>query len=81
MASQPDAHSALARPSGIRTERHERSIPVPLFADSARKASPDQRDTHDVGEYAPEIDLSAEQEGAHGELLLWRQPTNEEDAV
>src|SRR6185295_15621881 len=71
-----DAHSALGGPSGIRTERQERSIPVPVFADSARKASPNRRETHDVGEYAPEMDLSAEQEGAHGELLLWRQPPN-----
>ena len=76
-----DAHSALGGPSGIRTERHERSIAVPVFADSARKASPNRRETHDVGEYAPEMDLSAEQEGAHGELLLWRQPPNKDEAV
>jgi hypothetical protein len=52
-----------------------------VFADSARKAGSNRRETRDVGEYAPEMDLSAEQEGAHGELLLSRQPTNKDDAV
>jgi hypothetical protein len=56
-------------------------IPVPVFADSARKATIDNRATHDIGEYAPDMDLSAEQEGAHGELLLWHQPTNQGDTV
>ena len=36
---RPDAHSALGGSSGIRSERHERSIVVPVFADSGRKAT------------------------------------------
>jgi histidine triad (HIT) family protein len=75
-----DAHSALGGSSGIRTERQERPIPVPVFADSARKATVDERATHDVGEYASDMDPSAEQEGAHGELLR-QQPTNQGDSA
>jgi histidine triad (HIT) family protein len=75
-----DAHSALGASSGIRTERQERSIPVPVFADSTRKATVDERPTRDVSEYAPDMDPSAKQEGAHGELLR-QQPTNQGDSV
>ena len=78
-----DAHSSFGGASGMRNTP-ERSIPVPVFADSARKASAHRR-THalrdDVGEYAPEMDATAEQEGPHGELLLWDRPSSQGDTV
>jgi histidine triad (HIT) family protein len=75
-----DSHSPLGGPSGLRV-REERSIVVPVFADSARKATDHRPATPDVGEYAPDVDLSAEREGAHGELLLWDRPSSPADAL
>jgi histidine triad (HIT) family protein len=78
-----DAHSSLGGASGFHGSLHERSIPVPVFADSARKARDDEhRTTRDVArEHALDADLSEEQEGPHGELLLWDRPADQADAL
>lgn len=64
-----DAHSMFGGPSGFHTQRQERSIPVPVFADSGRKATTDAVATNDTVEWSPEVNDTDVHEGAHGELL------------
>jgi histidine triad (HIT) family protein len=75
-----DAHPMLGSPSGFHTERQERSIPVPVFADSARQATGDVRAARDAAEWAPEVDDTDAREGAHGELLR-DEPVSQGDVL
>jgi len=70
-----DAHSMIGGPSRFHSEQQERSIQVPVFADSARKATGGVRPARATAEWASEAEDEDAHEGAHGELLRDEQPS------
>lgn len=75
-----DTHSMIGAPSEVDAEQQERSIPVPVFADSARKASGRVRPALATAEWASEADDTGAHEGAHGELLR-DEPVSQGDVL
>ena len=75
-----DAHLTLGGPSEFDAEQQERSIPVPVFADSARKANGRVRPALATAEWASAADDTDAHEGAHGELLR-DEPVSQGDVL
>ena len=75
-----DAHLTLGGPPEFDAEQQERSIPVPVFADSARKASGRVRPALATAEWASAADDTDAHEGAHGELLR-DEPVSQGDVL
>ena len=75
-----DAHLTLGGPSEFDAEHQERSIPVPVFADSARKANGRVRPALATAEWASAADDTDAHEGAHGELLR-DEPVSQGDVL